>query len=46
MNEIIFLVEDSPEGSFSARVPGCSMFTGGHRAGTSGDGQGRGCLSF
>ncbi len=27
MNEIIFLVEDSPEGGFSARALGHSIFT-------------------
>ena len=29
MNEIIFLVEDAPEGGFSARALGHSIFTSG-----------------
>jgi hypothetical protein len=27
MNEIIFLVEDAPEGGYTARAPGQSIFT-------------------
>lgn len=27
MNELIFLVEDAPEGGFTARAPGAAIFT-------------------
>ena len=47
MSEILFLVEQTPEGGYTARALGDSMFyRGGHLAGVAPGGAGRSALPF